>query len=311
MGRNDLHKPSAAENGHYKFLSNFYLGSGGEEFADYFAELCSNDPYLWEDAKAKFESFGGNFENKGTCDHCGAHFLWGCCYLHLPTGRLVHVGHTCASNSFDYSSRVSALKGRASKKLAEIRAFAKKRAARSEKFWAENTDLRESLPAALETDHYISRDLKASFEKWGSLSAKQVALAFKLVKDVAAEAARRAAREAKLAANPPSKVPATDERVTIKGTVVSLKWKTDFYGETLKLLVESEAGYRLYGTCPRALAEDDDAVRGAVVEFAAKVERSKDDEFFGFFKRPTRASVLSPAPGEEDDAESAPEEAAA
>lgn len=288
MGRNDLHKPSAAEYGHYKFLSNFYLGNGGEEFADFFAELCSNDPYLWEDAKAKYDSFEGNFDKKGTCDHCGAHFLWGCAYLHVPTGTLVHVGHTCASNSFDYSSRQSSLKARASKRLAELRAFAKKRLVRSEKFWAENPSLRESLPAALETDHYISRDLKANFEKWGSLSEKQVALVFKLEKDVA----EKAARAAEEAANPKSKepVPNTKERITITGTFISCKWQRSDYGDTLKCLVEDDRGFRLWGTYPSALPE---LSRGDRVTFCAKVTRSDKDDYFGFTSRPTKAKVLS------------------
>jgi hypothetical protein len=304
--RNDLHKPSAAEYGDYEFLANFYLGSGGEEFADYFAMLCESDPMTWEDAKEKYPSFAGNFDRKETCDHCGARFSWGCAYLHKPSGELVHVGHTCASKSFEYPSRAAAVKAKASKKLAKLRKYARLTAERNEKFWAENPDLdKAALAKALDTDHYISRDLKASFEKWGNLSAKQLALVFKLEADVAKKAAEAAAE----AANPRVKepVPETSERITVTGKLISYRWEKNRYAyageDTLKMLVEDDRGFRLWGTMPSSLG---DAERGDRVTFCAAVTRSKKDEFFGFTKRPTKGKILTVAnPPAADEAEAA------
>jgi hypothetical protein len=285
--RKDNHKPSVAEYGNYVYLATFYLGAMNEMFADFFATLCEEDPMSWEAAKAAHSSFEGNFDSKGTCDHCGANFLWGACYLHTPTGELVHVGHTCAGKSFDYPSRAAALKGKASRQLAKIRKWDRKRDERSAEFWAANADLnKEEFAEALETDHYISRDLKASFEKWGRLSEKQVALAFKIGKDIAARKVEEAAK------GPKEPVPSTDERITVTGKLISLKWQRNHYGETLKMLVEDDRGFRLWGTFPTSL---EDAERGDRVTFCAAVERSDKDEFFGFTKRPTKGKVLASA----------------
>ncbi len=295
MGRKDNHKPSVAEYGEYIYLATFYFGVMSEMFADCFAVLCEEDPMIWEAAKAKYASFEGNFESKGTCDHCGAHFLWGTCYLHEPSGELVHVGHTCAGKSFDYPSRAAALKDKASRKLAQLRKYDRLRTARNEEFWKTNPIFRETLPAALETDHYISRDLKASFAKWGGLSDKQVSLAFKIEADVAKKAAEAAAE----AANPRTKepVPSTDERITITGKLISYKWQSGYYGDTLKMLVEDDRGFRLWGTFPSSL---ENAERGDRVTFCAAVERSRDDKFFGFTKRPTKGKVLTSATAEDE-----------
>lgn len=100
-------------------------------------------------------------------------------------------------------------------------------------------------------------------------------------------------------------------RIIITGTVVSTKsYETDF-GTAYKMLVEDESGFKVYGSIPsnlwseveflgayRKLAwNETDGVmtklKGMQVTFTATVEQSKDDKSFGFFKRPTKASVVS------------------
>ncbi len=103
----------------------------------------------------------------------------------------------------------------------------------------------------------------------------------KAVKDAAhqAEVARRAAVAASAEACPVG-------RVEVTGTVLSTKWVENQYGSTLKMLVEDRRGFKVFGSVPSAL----DNVRGRSVSFTAALEPSQDDEKFGFFKRPTKAT---------------------
>ena len=99
--------------------------------------------------------------------------------------------------------------------------------------------------------------------------------------------------------------PVPTGRTTITGPVLS--WKTvtnsfSYYAEDiLKIVVEDQRGFRVFGTCPKTLAQayafGMDALRGQLVTFTAQLEPSADDPHFGFFKRPTRAQVLD---GSED-----------
>ena len=133
----------------------------------------------------------------------------------------------------------------------------------------------------------------------------------------AEQAAKAAAREERLAAQAEREARATalieagvtvpTGKTTVTGVVVSIKAKETFYtysGEvTLKMLVESDEGYRVWGSVPRSLEGGSDfrdgqyvAVRGVeegdTVTFTATLEPSDSDPLFGFFKRPTKAKIL-------------------
>lgn len=80
----------------------------------------------------------------------------------------------------------------------------------------------------------------------------------------------------------------------IVATVVSKKWVDNEWGGQLKMVVSTDAGQRIWGTVPRAIA--DDLGVGDRVAFTATVTRSEDDRLFGFFSRPRSAVVLERAP---------------
>lgn len=136
----------------------------------------------------------------------------------------------------------------------------------------------------------------------------------------AEQAAKAAAREARLAAKAEREarsqalmeagVTVPTGRTTVTGVVVSIKAEETFYtysGEvTLKMLVESDEGYRVWGTVPRSLEGGSEyrdgqyvAVRGVdegdTVTFTATLQPSDNDPLFGFFKRPTKARILAAA----------------
>ena len=91
-------------------------------------------------------------------------------------------------------------------------------------------------------------------------------------------------------------VPDTDKRITIWGEVQSVKLQDHEYGSTWKMLLKTLDGYKLWGTIPKQLIEGyakgkpEDLV-GREFSFMAYVHRS-DDDFFGYFKRPSGVSDL-------------------
>jgi len=91
-------------------------------------------------------------------------------------------------------------------------------------------------------------------------------------------------------------VPITADRIQINGTVVSLKApEEDQRFPAWKILVRTDAGFKLWGSLPSALH---DIAKGDTVSFFATVERSPDDPKFGFFSRPTKACSARPAVNE-------------
>lgn len=102
-------------------------------------------------------------------------------------------------------------------------------------------------------------------------------------------------------------------RVEVAGTVISAEYRDTDYGSTPKMLLETDEGWRLWGTVPEAIFSAADVeqtekleaagaergdweplvtyIRGRRVTFYASVTRSDDDETFGFFSRPTKATL--------------------
>ena len=61
------------------------------------------------------------------------------------------------------------------------------------------------------------------------------------------------------------------------------------YGDVLKMLVQDDLGFRVWGSVPVSL---EDAERESRITFTATVTASDKDAKFGFFKRPAKAAVL-------------------
>jgi hypothetical protein len=85
---------------------------------------------------------------------------------------------------------------------------------------------------------------------------------------------------------------APEGRVVITGTVLSFKVQESMYGDVLKMLVQDDRGFRVWGSVPSSL---DDAERESRITFIATVTASDKDAKFGFFKRPTKAAVINEA----------------
>lgn len=74
----------------------------------------------------------------------------------------------------------------------------------------------------------------------------------------------------------------------VTGEIISMKLHENAYGTREVMTVKDERGFKVWGTQPRSLYE---AQKGDKVTFLATVEVSDRDEFFGFFRRPTRAQI--------------------
>lgn len=117
---------------------------------------------------------------------------------------------------------------------------------------------------------------------------------------------RAAARAAE-----PEATAVIEGRIAITGEVLTVKFQDNDYGGAMKMLIRDDRGFKLWGTRPRSLDGDYDpndrqrwipgAEKGDRVTFTATIERSGDDETFGFFKRPTKASIIERGENDEEE----------
>jgi hypothetical protein len=136
--------------------------------------------------------------------------------------------------------------------------------------------------------------LSEALNRWGSLTERQTAA---LKRSLARDLDRTAAPVVLSA-------PIPTGRVLIVGTVKSTKFVDNDFGGSFKMLVQSDAGWRVWGTVPAVLG---DVAVGTRISFVAAV--TPKDREFGFFSRPAQARKLDAAPVTE--VERAPEPAPA
>lgn len=282
--RNDIHRPSTIKPEEYQPRVFYALASSSGGWpvpsvnVDQVIALRQNG--------AKFADRGG----LGKCTICGANFIYGEVWEHMPSHEMIHIGHDCADK---YALIADRRAFEADLEGARVRSAREhEKAMKAEKragFLADHP----GLEAALLVDHYIIADIARRFEAYGDLSPKQVALVMK----IAAEKAQPRAEEAH--------VPAPTGRQVIRGTVVSAKMMESMYGETLKITVKvttPEGTWLAWGTCPSSLAlaqapEASDEVpngyafRGSEVEFTATLSAGREPHF-ALFKRPTGGTVV-------------------
>jgi len=303
MTRTDIHRPSLIDPAEYTFMAAFYQGASEAMMKAY-----AHDMREYDAALAAHPVFDGNYSAKLTCDHCGAAFNHGALFLHIPTNRLVHVGHICADNTVGLPSRAAAVRKQAERAAAEENDRIKRHKANAQ-WQAENADVVTFLndtamaevayrdapkPTTLRAPHPFLNDMVHTFNKWGNLSERQTAAVRKFMVKAVEFAQRDAERQAEREAEVAASEPLAEGRRLITGIILSTKWQESMYGTTPKMLVKQADGNKVWGTVPDAAFEYSpagtltlDDLKGREVEFTATVERSQDDEHFGFYKRPT------------------------
>ena len=130
--------------------------------------------------------------------------------------------------------------------------------------------------------------------KYGRLSEKQV----KYLRSLLAQIAERPARDAKRKAQHDAAAPCPEGRVQVTGVILSTREVESEYQYSryappvtyTKMLVLDDSGFKVWGTRPSSLDHCD---KGDRVTFTATVQPSKDDEKFGFYKRPSAAKEVT------------------
>jgi hypothetical protein len=124
-------------------------------------------------------------------------------------------------------------------------------------------------------------------------------------------AAERAARDAERAARDAARADLPDfgdARTTVLGKVISTKVVESQFGSSVKMLVEHEDGWKVWGTIPQAISCINQECgpyhfqrsleKGDQVRFDARIQKSDRDAKFGFFSRATKAALVKPFEGE-------------
>jgi hypothetical protein len=267
MTRTDLHRPSVLVPTDYTFVTSFAHprydidgelvdeGFGFEEIGYFLTE------------NAGVEVFGDTTR----CGSCGARFRQGALFQHV-SGEAVFVGRDCADTMEVLAdwSRVDAAAANA--------AHGRKLAMQRQRKAAQIADLlaaHEGLEDALTTDHYIVRDIRSKLSAYGSLSAAQVALVFKIADETV---------KGMVEVN----VPAPTGRVTFTGKVVSIKYQAPYcYGAvgTYKATIKVEAEPRKVWLAWVTVPSNSEWNKGDTVTVTASLEIG-DSAHFAFGKRP-------------------------
>jgi hypothetical protein len=270
------------------------------------------------------------------CSICGAWFIHGEVWRHETADEYITIGHTCAANNHHNAQTDDNKREKATVIAKAVRAA--ERRARKIEWIGEAREILAAHPGlgvALKTDHYIVRDIRERLIARGTISVKQIDLVVKL----AAEALLPEEAKA-LVPVTDNRVVFEGEVVSTKyhegyygikfvmtvlidtgegvyriwGTVpaaldeaegIERKRSDEAHSATVDALIEKlvaeGAKPDTIDTAIRALpVSDGDRLTGARVRFAATVAPRDSDESFGFFKRPTKAEVVSwPEKGEE------------
>jgi hypothetical protein len=229
--------------------------------------------------KERFALDGG----PGKCTVCGAHYVHGDAWRHLPTGEIIFLGHDCAD-------KYHLLADRSEAELAALRAKeGAARAASAERtrlalvdFYAAHPGLEVALaltpPPGL-TDrelgkYFILSELRDKLRQYRDLSDKQIALAFRLAKEITSPAPAEVM------------VPAPTGKTTFRGTVISTKVVDGAWGSQCKMTVKvtTPSGVWLaWGTEPAALfgqaQKHGNRLKGAEVEITATLKPGREPHF--------------------------------
>jgi len=266
----------------YQYVTPIYVGKNEKAWDSIYEDCYIDDYHVASDV---LKERGWDDGNGGVCDHCGTWFKWGVIYKNIKTDKYIVVGHICSKKTFDFDSK----RDREVYQL-KLRVERAKEAHRMRQIaceFIEANDLSEDIVV----DHYIVKDIRSRLERWGKISEKQIAL----VRKLAAES--RKPKEPELEYKP-----CEEGRIQISGKILCTKCQENTYspygGTVLKMLVLDNRMFKVWGTVPESICWDAEGncltgkLIGKDVCFIGTVTKSKDDECFGFFKRPSKAKLI-------------------
>lgn len=277
--RTDIHCPSQIVPEDYEFVA--FGHQKIENFGDCAFILEERERFLAH-MKATGAKFS-NHEHGGNCDICGAHCVYDAIFHHAATNVYIRIGLDCTEKMFNMEVegfRIAcrnALKNQAGKRKAEA-------ILEVEGLTAAWNIYKVGGPSKEEG---IICDMVARLVKYGDLSERTINYLKVLVDRVARRPEIEAQRAAEREAAAP--LPETADRIKIEGQVLSVKTEDSHFGFVTKILVKTEAGWKVYGNAPRSA---NGVERGQNVVFFARIKPSRDDNKFGFFSHPSKFEVI-------------------
>jgi len=250
---------------------------------------------------------GGKFsthDHGGFCDVCGnPNVLNYAVFYHKPTNTYIKTGLECADTISTFASAAlkDAIQEVNRKKYLETRqkkAEARKKYIKDVFLTSLKGTVLELYASLLDTppstnesyEQATLRNILSHGAQYGSLTNRQWAYAEKLAKAIENPLAPPAPSA------PETKVPVSEGKYEITGKILSIKYKnieeTPYPG--YRMLVEDAEGRKYYGSAPAALLEsvgDVESLIGREIIFSATVNRSSNDPYFGFFKRPKLVKI--------------------
>lgn len=319
--RTDIHRPSAIDPEAYEFVGVEY------QRVD---DIVGGAMMLAEERRkitAHKERTGGTYsrhEHGGNCHVCGAHCIYTALFYHPETNVYIRTGFDCADKmhmgdkqlfrAFKRSIHDARLNmaGKA-KAMAMLDDAGLSRAWELYLLDEDPTDepIREChckrWEGCAKCDYTgikpnswgILCSIVDGVRTYGNLSDKQIDFLRKLVHTVDNWDQIKAEREAKQKAERDAAEPCPTGRVEIIGKVASTRVQEGNFGTEYKMLVIDDRGFKLWGSIPSCLQLFEDAEgrqraldKGDRIKFTGTIEPSKDDEKFGFYKRPAKAELI-------------------
>jgi hypothetical protein len=289
--RTDIHRPSAPDfdPAGYELVDVFDLGdtepNGDNAELARIEESMLNRGYAWTSP----------YFDAARCGHCGAHLRYAALMSHAATNAMMFVGSTCLSERF---AEMTADKFADLRTAAAAKAEATREMNRRHELAAAGLKFLASAPALLVELSYAGNggvvdgnsflsDIARKVFQYGDLSERQVAAAERAILQGIERATEREAERVEHPA-----VDAPEGRVTVTGEVVMTKWYANDFGETLKMIVRDDSGFRVFVSVPSSLMGVG-IDKGSRVTLVATLTQSDDDPTFSFGKRPTKASLLA------------------
>ena len=227
----------------------------------------------------------------GVCMVCGnASAIYTVLFYHAKSNSYVRMGQTCAEKcEIGYDKNGFSIFQTKLKEDLELQAGKRKAKAFLETQNLNRTwDIYENHSNYEDCFQKITIiDIVTKLIRYGSISESQIKFLHNLLKQYDDRKITQAKYTAEKEAAKP--IPITDQRITISGIVVKKDIKENQFGIRQIMIVKSDDGWCIYGSCPDGIEIE----KGSKIKFEARIEISKNDPKFGFFKRPTKISLIS------------------
>lgn len=221
---------------------------------------------MHEDATKKFAKYGCT----GKCTICGASYIYGDIWQHMPTGEYIHVGHMCVDKMASQDRRAFE-HGRVKFINRQIELV------RLKEFCDANEGMKQVFEFA--DQNSVIQDMKTKVLLWGNLSEKQIAYAKSLAEKILNPVPKPDA---------PEPLVLNDGRGTYTGSFVSIKTDEGPFGYVTKglfIVVKDGKQAKIWMTVPSDVEKN--------VEATIAVTLKKGNEIgFYFGSRPTLKKVL-------------------